>query len=188
MPDPHNHNWIQEQLARELSPVCAPGTLWGRIESARRRNRHSPRAGWMLWPAIAMLLLFASGDLAWEIGKARGSLAPLTARDVESANCDLRSSDPVEVARWVKARTNVEIGLSCGRAGGAQLRGARLIRKRGASYAAIAYQVGNDAATLLVSGNRSLFGWNREYAVAWSGSKENPEACSHCHIDARNQL
>lgn len=188
MPDPRNEDWIEKQLARELSPVIAPGSLWGRIEGARRMNRGSRRAGWILWPAIATLLLFASGDLAWEIGKARGSLTPLTERDFESANCDFRSSDPVEVAKWVKARTNVELGLSCGRASGAQLRGARLIQRRGASFAAVAYQVGSDAAILFVSGKHSILGWNREYAVAWRGSKDNPEACTHCHIDARSQL
>ena len=188
MPEPHHDDWIERQLARELFPVDAPGSLWGRIEGARRMNSGSRRAGWILWPAIATLLLFASGDLAWEIGKARGSLSPLTERDLESASCDFHSSDPVEVARWVKARTNLEIGLSCGRAASAQLRGARLIQRRGASFAAVVYRVGSDAATLFVSGKHSFIGWNREYAVVWSGSKENPEACSHCHVDARSQL
>lgn len=188
MADPENQNWIEKHLARELSPVSAPRSLWGRVEAARRSDRPSSRAGWILWPAVAAILLVASGDLAWEVGKAHGSLAPLTGRDIDTISCDFQSSDPVEVERWVKAHTNVEIGLSCGRAAGARLRGAKLIEKRGASFGAVAYQVGADAAVLLISGRHSLFGWNQEYAIAWTGSKDNPAACSHCHIDARSQL
>ena len=57
-----------------------------------------------------------------------------------------------------------------------------------AVIAAIAYQVGNDAATLLVSDRHSLFRWNRDYSIAWSGMKDNPGACNQCHLDARSQL
>jgi hypothetical protein len=144
-----------------------------------------------------MMLLFASGDLLWEIGRARASIAPLTEQDLEAvadgSGCDFKSSDPVQIERWVKAKTSMNVNLSCGRPGNAQLVGARLIRKRGAVIAAIAYQVGNDAATLLVSDKRSLFRWNRDYSIAWSaskepGSKDNPGACTHCHLDARSQL
>jgi hypothetical protein len=189
--DPNENDWIEKELARQLTPVRAPDSLWSRIESARRRS--SPQAGWILWPAVAMMLLFASGDLLWEIGKARASIAPLTEQDLEAvadgSACDFKSSDPAQIERWVKARTSMNVNLSCGRPGNAQLVGARLIRKRGAVIAAIAYQVGNDAATLLVSDKHSLFRWNRDYSIAWSGSKEaNPGACNQCHLDARSQL
>jgi len=191
--DSNENDWIEKELARQLTPVRAPDSLWSRIESARRGARSSPQAGWILWPAVAMMLLFASGDLLWEIGKARASIAPLTEQDLEAvadgSACDFKSSDPAQIERWVKARTSMNVNLSCGRPGNAQLVGARLIRKRGAVIAAIAYQVGNDAATLLVSDKHSLFRWNRDYSIAWSGSKEaNPGACNQCHLDARSQL
>ncbi len=193
MSDPNENDWIEKELARQFTPVRAPDTLWSRVESARRGARSSPRAGWILWPAVAMMLLFASGDLLWETGKARASIAPLTEQDLEAVadggGCDFKSSDPVQIERWVKAKTSMDVSLSCGRPGNAQIVGARLIRKRGAVIAAIAYQVGNDAATLLVSDKHSLFRWNRDYSIAWSGSKEaNPGACNQCHLDARSQL
>lgn len=203
MSDPNENDWIEKELARQLTPVRAPDSLWSRVESARRRGARSSslagtQAGWILWPAVAMMLLFASGDLLWEIGKARASIAPLTEQDLEAvadgSACDFKSSDPAQIERWVKAETSMNVNLSCGRPGNAQLVGARLIRKRGAVIAAIAYQVGNDAATLLVSDKHSLFRWNRDYSIAWSGSKEsgskeaNPGACNQCHLDARSQL
>jgi hypothetical protein len=196
----NENDWIEKELARQFAAVRAPDSLWSRVESARRGARSAslagtpvgPRAGWILWPAVATMLLFASGDLLWEIGKARASIAPLTEQDLEAvadgSACDFKSSDPAQIERWVKAKTSMNVNLSCGRPGNAQLVGARLIRKRGAVIAAIAYQVGNDAATLLVSDKHSLFRWNREYSIAWSGSKENPGACNQCHLDARSQL
>ena len=196
MADSNGNDWIEKELARQLSPVRAPDSLWSRVESARRGARSLPpggrQAGWILWPAVAMMLLFASGDLLWEVGKARASIAPLTEQDLEAvadgAACDFKSSDPVQIERWVKAKTSMDVNLSCGCPGNAQLVGARLIRKRGAVIAAIAYQVGNDAATLLVSDKHSLFRWNRDYSIAWSGSKDNRGACNQCHLDARSQL
>jgi hypothetical protein len=190
--DSNENDWIEKELARQLTPVRAPDSLWSRVESARRSQRSSPQAGWILWPAVAMMLLFASGDLLWEIGKARASITPLTEQDLEAvadgSACDFKSSDPAQIERWVKAKTSMNVNLSCGRPGNAQLVGARLIRKHGAVIAAIAYQVGNDAATLLVTDKHFLFRWNREYSIAWSGSKDNPGACNQCHVDARSQL
>lgn len=206
MSDPNENDWIEKELARQLTPVRAPNSLWSRVESARRGARSASlsggQAGWILWPAVAMMLLLASGDLLWEIGKARASIAPLTEQDLEAvadgSGCDFKSSDPAQIERWVRAKTSMNVNLSCGRPGNAQLVGARVIRKRGAVIAAIAYQVGNDSATLLVSDKHSLFRWNRDYSIAWSasketgskdpGSKENPGACNQCHLDARSQL
>lgn len=205
MSDQNDNSWLQNELERQLAPVRAPDSLWGRIEAAafnsRRRKTNpaqaGPQAGWILWPAVAVLLLSASGDLLWELGKARASLAPLTEQDLEavadSASCDFKSADPAQIERWVKAKTNVDVSLSCGLPGNAHPVGARLIRKRGAVIAAIAYRDGSDSATLLLSDKHSLFRWNRDYVIAWSGSKEpgskeNPAACNHCHLDARSQL
>lgn len=192
MADLNDNNPIEKELARQLAPVRAPESLWGRIDAARRTGRSSAQAGWILWPAVALMLLLASGDLLWEIGKARASLAPLTEQDLEAvsdgAACEFKSSDPVQIERWVKAKTRMDVNLSCGRPGNARLVGASLIQKRGAVIAAIAYQVGNDAATLLVSDRHSLFRWNRDYSIAWSGMKDNPGACNQCHLDARSQL
>jgi len=190
--DWNDKNWIEKELARHLAPVPAPESLWGRVEAARRSARSSPQAGWILWPAVALMLMLASGDLLLEMGKARASMAPLTEQDLKALAdgdaCDFKSADPAQIERWLKAKTKMDVNLSCGRAGNAHLVGASLIRRHGAVVAAIAYQVGNAAATLLVSDRSSVFGWNRNYSIAWSGPKDDPAACNQCHFDARSQL
>ncbi len=200
MAEPNNNDWVERELARQMKPVRAPDSLWGRIASARRRPSGSRLAslqkGWMLWPAVALVLFLASGDLLWEIGKARASMVPLTAQDLSALTdvsaCDIRSTDPDVIARWVKANTNRELNLSCGRSGSAHPVGARLIRRHGALIAAVAYRAGGGSAAVLVSGRHSLFGWNRDYAVAWfpgsRGAEASPEACDRCHPDARSQM
>jgi hypothetical protein len=200
MSEPNSNDWVERELARQMRPLRAPDSLWGRIESARRGARGSRVAslqkGWMLWPVIALVLFLASGDLLWEIGKAKASMAPLTEQDLSSLTdtsaCDIRSTDPEVIARWVKANTNRDMTLSCGRSGDAHPIGARLIRRHGALIAAVAYRAGGGKAAVLVSGKRSFFGWNRDYAVAWfPGSRSteaSPEACDRCHPDARSQM
>jgi len=198
--EPNNNDWVERELARQMKPAPAPDSLWGRIESARRgapgSRLASVQKGWMLWPAVALVLFLASGDLLWEIGKAKASIVPLTEQDLSSLTdvsaCDIRSTDPDVIARWVKANTNRELTLSCGRSGSAHPVGARLIRRHGALIAAVAYRAGGGSAAVLVSEKRSLLGWNRDYAVAWFPGSRNaessPEACDRCHPDARSQM
>jgi hypothetical protein len=202
--EPNNNDWLERELARQMKPARAPESLWGRIESVRRgagSRRGSLQAaarqtGWILWPAVALVLFLASGDLVWEIGKARASISPLTEQDLSSLTdvsaCDIRSTDPDVIARWVKANTNRDLTLSCGRSGSAHPVGARLIRRHGALVAAVAYRAGGGTAAVLISGKRSFFGWNRGYAVAWFPGSGNavmsPEACDRCHPDARSQM
>jgi hypothetical protein len=203
--EPNNNDWLERELARQMKPARAPESLWGRIESGRSGAPGSRRSslqaaarqtGWILWPAVALVLFLASGDLLWEIGKARASMAPLTEQDLSSLTdvsaCDIRSTDPDVIARWVKANTNRDVTLSCGRSGSAHPVGARLIRRHGALVAAVAYRAGGGTAAVLVSGKHSFFGWNRDYAVAWFPGSRNagmsPEACDRCHLDARSQM
>ena len=105
MSEPNNNDWLERELAGQMKPARAPESLWGRIESARRGAPGSRRAslqaaarqtGWILWPAVVLVLFLASGDLLWEIGKARASMAPLTEQDLSSLTdvsaCDIRST------------------------------------------------------------------------------------------------
>jgi hypothetical protein len=115
---------------------------------------------------------------------------------------DLRSEDPLEIRTWVKAKTNIDIELPG--SGAVRLLGARLIRLDGAPIAAVAYKVGDSAATLFVCRKRSvtggnepikhvfsrvnaqLFTWSmREqvYTIASSSAKEPQAACLLCHAD-----
>ena len=106
----------------------------------------------------AALLLLASGGVIWQAG-ARDPLADmekLAAQELhEFHGLDIRSEDPAEIRTWLKAKANIDIALPG--SGGVRLLGARLIPRRGAPVAAVAYRVGEDEATLLVSRKRSVF-------------------------------
>ncbi len=49
-----------------MAQVKAPDGLWLRIQGEQRARRATPRTGWILWPAIATVMLLASGDLVWQ--------------------------------------------------------------------------------------------------------------------------
>jgi hypothetical protein len=71
---------LETELARHLGPVVnAPEGLWSRIEAERRRNTRVT-GGWVLWPAVAMVLLVACVNLLWEARE-----APRTAPAIRAA-------------------------------------------------------------------------------------------------------
>jgi len=57
--------WLEMELARQLSPVAAPESLWDRIQ-----ERPVPRRAveFRLWPVAAALLLMATGGVIWQAG------------------------------------------------------------------------------------------------------------------------
>ncbi len=208
MPDPSetaSGSWLEAQILRQMAQVKAPDTLWKRIETERRARRATPRTGWMLWPAVATILLFASGDLLWEIDKARGDVIRLSDREIAG----LTSEDPAEISGWVKAKADMDVDLSCCHNPEVRLFGVRLLRVKDEIVAAISYQMHGKSATLLVSkkgvairrtepnppGGR-LVSWNsrdRSFAIAWPHANEVSEAgnaasCLRCHVDGHGAL
>lgn len=183
-----------------MTQVKAPDTLWSGIR-AEERNRQQPhRTGWMIWPAVAMVLLVASADLLWQMGKARGETIRLS--DPEIAR--LTSENPAEIRAWVKTRTDMDLDLSCGGSGGIQLSGVRLIQVRGELVAAISYRSEGKPATLLVSRKGMVFrriepqspdsrlvawsGRDRSYAIAWQHAGDVEASCMRCHVESHGQL
>jgi len=197
--------WLDMELAHQLEPVAAPEGLWDRIHEQRVRRRARPVRR-LLWPIAAALMLMASGGVAWRIGLARDpgvGMARLAEHELGASSLDFRSDDPVEIRRWVKAKVNVDIDLPTGPPA-VRLLGARLIHFKGTPVAAVAYQVGDDAAALLVMQKRSaatsrhvfsrvesagsarLFAWSmrrQEYAIAFAGTRDPHGACVLCHIN-----
>jgi hypothetical protein len=64
--DDSSQEWVKAQLLREMAQVKAPDSLWPRIQAEQRARRALPRTGWILWPAVATVMLVASGDLLWQ--------------------------------------------------------------------------------------------------------------------------
>jgi len=192
--------WLEAQLLRDIAQVKAPDTLWANIRAEQRARQAPVRRGWMLWPAVAMVLLLASGDLLWEFGKARGSLIRLSDHEVAR----LASDNPTEIRAWVKTKTDMDVDLACGQAGRVRLSGVRLLRVKGELVAAISYQSEGKPATLLVSKKGMVFrrmepqspdsrlvswtGRDRSFAIAWQHAGDVEASCLRCHLESHGQL
>ena len=149
--------WLEMELARQLSPVAAPESLWDRIhvDHVQPVPRRADGFRWELWPVAAALLLLASGGVIWQADPL-ADMEKLAAQELhEFHGLDIRSEDPAEIQTWLKANANIDIALPGSAA--VRLLGARLIPRRGAPVAAVAYRVGDNDATLLVSKRRLLF-------------------------------
>jgi hypothetical protein len=158
--------WLELELARQLSPVSAPESLWDRIEQPRVPRRQS-RFHRALWPVAAMAALMVSSLAAWRVGIARNPAADiekLAGQELlgltgNPRRLDFRSEDPRQIRNWVKANADIDLDLPADRllSGSSDVRllGARLIERRGTRIAAIAYRVRDGAAALLVSRGRS---------------------------------
>jgi hypothetical protein len=183
-----------------MAQVKAPDTLWTGIQAEHRRRRTEIRHGWILWPAVAFALLLASGDLLWEIGKARGDVIRLSDREISR----LDSRDPVEIRDWVRSETGMDVNLSCGQTEKARMFGVRLLRVKNELVAAISYGMESGPATLLVSRkglairrmepstpDSRLVSWNsreRSFAIAVSHGGDSEASCTRCHLDGHGQL
>jgi hypothetical protein len=166
------------ELTRQLSPVTAPASLWTAIQTRQTRQR-AATGGWVLWPAVAFMLLFACGalfrnmrDITQLTGQELRSLAE------SSQACDFWSDDPAEIRNWVKSKGNIDVDIPVAHPGAARLMGARLVRVRGTLVAAIAYRMSNGAATLLLARPRPE---GQLYEVAFSGG-DSQRACLLCHL------
>lgn len=208
--------WLERELARQLAPVAAPESLWNRIHEPRRSVGRGDSFRWTVWPAVALLTLLVCAGVFRTLnmrGAEELSVQELAELAKNSKDFDFRSSDFGAIRSWVKAESNIDIDLSdeSSAAENASVRvlGVRLIRFRGLPVAAIDYRVGDDFATLLVSGKRAdvggnsdvgkhlframksagntrLVSWNmrnQNYAVAFTGGQSVHGACLLCHAN-----
>ncbi len=202
--------WLERELARQLAPVAAPESLWDRINQRQREPRRRFSFDRAFWPvAVAMVLLAFAGVLR----TFSASRDPETFTE-RSGSFDLRSDNFEDIRAWAKTEANIDIDLPSGQLardrGDVRLLGARLIRRRGLPVAAIDYRVGDEAATLFVSGKRAglsgttegaghlfsqtrstgearLVSWNmrnQTYTIASSGAGNARGACLLCHTNS----
>ncbi len=200
----NSHAWLEAQLLRQMAQVKAPDTLWAQIENEGRAQRRRPvRRVWMLWPVIATVLMLATGDLVWEVGKARGAVRLSDgelAAIASGTGKSIDSTDPAAIRAWVKARTNRDVELNCGGGGKIQLAGARLIDFRNKVVAAISYKLDGNEGLMFVadkgitfqrtSGER-LIAWsnpNQSFTLTYPPVRELDSSCVSCHVDGRRQL
>jgi hypothetical protein len=208
--------WIEKELARQLAPVTAPESLWDRINGQRRRPPRRFSLDWAFWPIAVVMLLLAFAGVLRSLGVDRDS-ETLTAQELAligaSGAFDFRS-DSLEATRtWVKSEANIDIDLPAGQPVAdpalhtervVRLLGVRMARLRGLPIAAIDYRVGDEVATLFVSGKHAgptgngrhlfaptksagdalLYSWNmrnQTYTIAFSGAENSHAACLLCH-------
>ncbi len=197
-------DWLERELTHQLAVVAAPESLWDRIQDgpAPRENRSFE---WTRWPIAAALALAIAGATAWQFSAAHrraGSMQALAIEELQGFSIDFHSTDPVAIGTWVKTEANIALHLPPEN-GAVRLLGARMIAGGETPIAAIAYQVGNARAALLVSrapGNgtvtpkhafaksdnagNGLISWSmgqQVYTLACSG-KDPQVACLLCHV------
>jgi hypothetical protein len=215
MPD----SWLESELSRQFCPVPAPDALWRRIHEQRRPLRVRPTR-WMTWSVAIVSLLVLVGGLVWRFGVTRdpsADLEALAAREMRdlangSGEIDIRSTDPREIQRWVKAKSGIDIQLPRDPAfwkDAVRLVGARVTQSAGSSVVVVTYRVGNDFAAMLVTdrrlgltqnaspahtslrgkstGDMRLYSWSagaEDYAIAFTNMKEPDRACLLCHANS----
>jgi hypothetical protein len=135
-------SWLEHELATHLGQTSAPAGLWVKIQRPQRVNNGVQR---LVLPAFALLILLASADLLWEVGKSRGAFghsARPTATElaaISAGQCDLWSSDPAHIRQWIKSRSGMEIELPS-HSPSVRMVGARLVNLRGTLVASISYE------------------------------------------------
>jgi hypothetical protein len=220
--------WMEDELRSQMRPVAAPEALWDKVQHARTqakltgksRPSSSVRPLWFMPVCAAMLVLMTAG-LLWGIRQSRGHLrdrAPLTDQELRvladnSLGESYSSDNPAQIRNWVKSRSSIDIEMPSSRSEAIHLLGAKIVQLHGSLIAAVAYKVGLDSATLLVSRQAEccnagassrhlisrtetaagigLASWNmreQTYTIAYTCSGEPQGACQLCHADARNRL
>ncbi len=204
--------WLERELARQLAPVTAPDSLWDRVSRQQRKPVRLLSLERAFWPvAIAMVLLAFVGVLrTLSVNRAPDPLPEqelaLFARP--SGDFEFRSSSFEDTRAWVKTQANIDIDVPSGQPpaerGTVRLLGTRIIRLNGLPVAAIDYRVGEQVATLFVSGKRAglnagaraskhllsqgrLVSWNmrsQTYTIAFSGMGNSRGACLLCHANS----
>ena len=199
---------LETELARQLCPISAPDSLWHQIHQQRRPLRVRPHP-WTKWSIAAAALLMLLAGLVWRLGATRGpseDLEMLAGRELRgvangSGRIDIRSSDPGEIQRWVKAKLDVDVRLPGNEA--VRLLGARVIRLERLSIAAITFRVGDEFAAMLVTGRQRsftgsthaslrirsagdmlLYSWSvgrEDYAMAFGDTSAPKQPCLLCH-------
>jgi hypothetical protein len=203
---------VEKILRKRLRRIEAPSELWAQVQSGEHLSaRTSPT--WIPWAStVAAVVAVVGGWTLWQ-----GKQAPLSTEALAvaalkdgGAHLELRTDEPDEVRRWVRAQSGIEIPLPPVHDPTVRIMGANIIQGA-VPVAEISYRVGEDTATLLVAkdptGARSLPGheareaesyksarvssWSmrgQAYTLASASSGEFKSACLLCHTDSEPPL
>src|SRR5437867_9862458 len=117
---------LELELSDELAPAAAPNELWDRVgligadsQVCGRPPGPSARRTWVA--AAALMLLTVVGGFWFGLNHPALDFERLAAEQ-RQATLDLRSSDPREIAAWVRRETGAE--FSCTPSSAVRLTGA----------------------------------------------------------------
>lgn len=160
--------WIERELEQSLRRVAAPEELWDRLQSPQPvRSRVQTR--FMALATVPVVMLVAL------IGSHSSNVPAV----------QFRSSNPVAVQAWVKAKTGLDVPMHEARLAGANVTsaGAAEIAYRGAG--SMTLLVSTEAATQPRSaGNPTVLSWSASgltYQLACA-EQQDLKACALCHI------
>jgi hypothetical protein len=183
---------MELDLAESLAPVRAPEDLWRRIDRATVASPSRPARRSIAWGWLTGIAL-AAAALAVMFAAPAPSLTQLAASELARGNAaDFRSSDPHEIARWL--RDNAAVNVSIPSATKVEITGARCIQQRGVRIGEVLYRVAGRSALLLVRhepaahtetghGQPSWAAHGQLYALAFSDNAQSHLACKLCHLD-----
>jgi hypothetical protein len=203
---PEDRTKLERALAKHLARTAAPEPLWDRVREPKTPvARTSP--AWMAWaPAAAALVLAVAGWMAWRSGQAQISVESLAVEALANGpeHLQFRSEKASEIRTWVRANSGIDIPLPPLHSPLVRIVGANVTRGA-VPVAEVAYRVGDDTATLLVSKDASgvrsypqhdaraseAFGaahvssWTmrgQAYTLAWTAQGQSRIACLLCHV------
>ena len=142
----------ESELKRHLGPVKAPEELWDRVHDAPA-VRLRPGRGMSLQWAVAAVAAVAviAGVTVWRNREISGEERAVRALRRAPEQLQFHSTDAAELRAWVKTGTGLDVPMPPHTASSVQLVGAYVSRKDSTPTAEIAYRVGGQDATLVVS-------------------------------------
>jgi hypothetical protein len=186
-------DWLELELAERLAPVRAPEALWARVNQAAASSAIShPKPRPIAW-AWVMASAILAAIVAVTFAIPSPSLSQLAAAELaKSRDQEFQSTDPHEIARWL--RSNAAVELSIPNTTKVQFTGARAIDHNGQRIGEVRYRVAGADAILLVGRAGVLDGPTRHgqptwkahgqvYALAYAVPAQSRLACQLCHID-----
>ena len=177
------------------------------------RPRSQARLQWTLWSVAAAVLIVAAGlaDLNRGSSEDRFTEQEVALLGTHPA-FDFRSDNFNDTRQWVKRQAGIDIEVPrrqpAALSGAVHVVGVRLATLRGLPIAALDYKVGDEVATLFVSGRRpgltgddmgpslhlrsrrGLTYWNMRnetYTIAFQSTRNPHGACMLCHATTPGQ-